>query len=65
MDRGVWRAAVFHRPEYCSGLPFPPPADVPNPGIEPESPALAGGFFTTEPPRYIVVNILMEISDLP
>ena len=34
-------------------------------GIEPESPALAGGFFTTEPPRYIVVNILMEISDLP
>ena len=36
--------------EYCSGLPFPPPGDLPNPGIEPTSPALAGAFFTTEPP---------------
>ena len=36
--------------EYWSGLPFPPPGDLPDPGIEPESPAspaLAGGFFTT------------------
>ena len=35
--------------EYWSGLPFPPPGDLPDPGIEPaslESPALAGGFFT-------------------
>ena len=40
------------RQEYWSGLPFPP-ADLPYPGIEPEStapPALAGGFFATEPP---------------
>ena len=29
---------------------FPPPVNLPDPGIEPESPALAGGFFTTEPP---------------
>ena len=29
---------------------FPPPGELPNPGIEPASPALAGGFFTTEPP---------------
>ena len=29
-------------------MPFPPPGDLPNPGIEPPSPALAGGFFTTE-----------------
>ena len=36
--------------EYWSGLPFPPPRDLPNPGIEPESPALAGGFFTPEAP---------------
>ena len=35
---------------YCVGLPFPPPGDLPNPGIEPESPVLAGGFFPTEPP---------------
>ena len=31
-------------------LPFPSPGDLPNPGIEPMSPALAGGFFTAEPP---------------
>jgi len=29
-------------------LPFPSPGDLPNPGIEPKSPALAGGFFTIE-----------------
>ena len=40
----------FSRQEYWSGLPFPSPWDLPDPGIEPASPALAGGFFTTEPP---------------
>ena len=38
------------RQEYWNGLPFPPPRDLPNPGMEPASlvsPALAGGFFTT------------------
>ena len=40
----------FFRQEYWSGLPCPPPGDLPNPGIELtslRSPALAGGFFTT------------------
>ena len=40
----------FSRQEYWSGLPYPPPGDLPNPGIEPASltsPALAGRFFTT------------------
>ena len=40
----------FSRQEYWSGLPFPSPRDLPNPGIEPVclmSPALAGRFFTT------------------
>ena len=40
----------FSRQEYWSGLPFPPPGDLPDPGIQPTSllsPALAGGFFTT------------------
>ena len=37
------------RQEYWSGLPCPPPGDLPEPGIEPVSPALAGGFFTTKP----------------
>ena len=40
----------FLRQEYLSGLPFPSPGDLLNPGIQPASPALAGGFFTTEPP---------------
>ena len=42
----------FSRQEYWSGLPFPSPGDLLDPGIEHvslESPALAGGFFTTEP----------------
>ena len=40
----------FPRQEYWSGLSFPSPGDLPNSGIEPASPALADGFFTTEPP---------------
>jgi len=40
----------FSRQEYWSGLPFPPPGDLPDPGIEPVSPALADGFFTAELP---------------
>ena len=40
----------FPRQESRSGLPFPPPGDLPNPGIKPTSPALAGRFFTTELP---------------
>ena len=40
----------FFRQEYWSGLPFPTPGDLPDPGIKPMFPALAGGFFTTEPP---------------
>ena len=37
----------FSMQEY-SGLPFPSPGNLPNPGINPISPALAGGFFITE-----------------
>ena len=40
----------FSKQEYWSGLPCPPPVDLPNPGIEPASlttPALGGGFFNT------------------
>ena len=43
----------FPRQEHWSGLPFPPPGDLPDPGIEPAalvSPALAGGFIMTAPP---------------
>ena len=40
----------FPRQEHWTGLLFLSSGDLPNPGIEPTSPALAGGFFTTEPP---------------
>ena len=39
----------FSRQEYWSRLPFPPLGDLPNPGLEPVSPALAGGFIIAEP----------------
>jgi len=40
----------FLRQGYWSGLPFPSPGDLPDPKLKPVSPALAGGFFTSEPP---------------
>ena len=40
----------FSRQEYWSGSPFPSPGDLPDPQMEPGSPALAGGFFTTAKP---------------
>ena len=39
------------RQEYWSGLPFSSPGDLPNPGIEPRSPALQAGSLPSEPPR--------------
>ena len=38
------------RQEYWSGWPFPTPGDLSDPGPEPMSPVLVGGFFTTGPP---------------
>ena len=40
----------FFRQEYWSGLPFPSPGDLPDPGIEPRSPALEADVLTSEPP---------------
>ena len=40
----------FSRQEYWSGLPFPSPGDLPDPGIEPRSPALQADSLTSEPP---------------
>ena len=39
----------FSRQEYWSGLPFPSPGDLPNPGIEPGSPAFQADALTAEP----------------
>ena len=41
---------VIFRQEYCSGLPFPSPGDLPNPGIEPGSPTLQADALPSEPP---------------
>ena len=40
----------FSRQEYWSGLPFPSPGDLPDPGMEPGSPALETDTLTSEPP---------------
>ena len=55
----------FPKQEYWSGLSFLSPGDLPNPGIEPVSPALAGRLFTSEPPGKplkIIIIILFIIS---
>ena len=63
----------FSRLEYWSGLPFPPPGDLPDPGIEPASlmfPALAGGLLTTSttwkaPPNCLLCSFsLLRVTDL-
>ena len=43
-EHGISQAGILERGAVLS------PGDLPNPGVEPESPALAGAFFTTEPP---------------
>ena len=58
----------FSRQEYWSGLPFPPPGDLPNPGIELTSltsPALAGRFFITGAPGKPVVCINHKLQSYP
>ena len=48
---GSCQSIAFSRQEYWSGLPCPPPGDLPEPGMEPVFRALACGFFTTMPCR--------------
>ena len=50
----VYQASLstgFSRQEYWSGLPFPSPGDLPDPGIEPRSPALQADALLSEPPE--------------
>ena len=58
----------FSRQEYWSGLPFRSPGDLPNAGIKPKSPALAGTFFTTEPPgkpyNLAILDACMHLGDI-
>ena len=48
--------------EYWSGFSFPPPGDLPNPGIGPASPALAGGCFTFESPGKHLIYSLYQLE---
>ena len=64
MDCGPHQASPsmeFSRHEYWSGLPFPSPGDLPDPGIEPGSPALQADASPSEPPRNMANNYLISI----
>ena len=59
----LWTAAQqaplsvgFSRQEHWSGLPFPSPVAIPDPGIEPTPPALAGKFFTESPGKALALG---------
>ena len=52
----------FSRQEYWSGLPFPSPGDLPDPGIEPRSPTLEAEALTSEPPGKPITNEEEEIQ---
>ena len=55
----------FSRQEYWSGLPLPSPGDLPNPGIEPGSPAFQADALTSKPPgkpRILLLSLLLAAS---
>ena len=54
----------FFRQEYWSGLPFPSPGDLPNPGIEHSSPALQADALTSEPPGKPKSSLISEAQFL-
>ena len=49
----------FSKQEYWSGLPFPSPGDLPDPGIKPGSPALQADALPSKPPGNVPVYILL------
>ena len=70
MDRGGWQATIlgFPRQEYWSGLPFPSPGDLPNPGIESGYPALYAESLATElqgkPILAMIIYETLQINSL-
>ena len=56
----------FSRQEHWSGLPCPPPGDLPDPGIEPGSPASQADALTSEPPGKPMINLdsVLKSSDI-
>ena len=61
---GLWSALSrgFPRQKYSSGLPLPPPGDLPDPGTKPASPALADGFVTAEPSGKPIAGFTGSVS---
>ena len=55
----------FSRQEYWSGLPFPSPGDLPDPGIKPRSPTLQADALTSEPPGKPMTHQMrvLQLSD--
>ena len=53
---------AISRPEYWSGLPFPSPGDLPNPGIEPRFPTLQADSLPPEPPGKLQETWLIAYS---
>ena len=54
----------FSRQEYWSGLPFPSPEDLPNPGIEPGSPTFQADALESEPPEKPKIHIYVHICTI-
>ena len=54
----------FPRQEYCGGLPFPSPGDLPNPGMETGSPALQVVSLTVEPPGKCFINVFLVTTNV-
>ena len=55
----------FSRKEYWSGLPSPPPGDLPNPGIEPGSPTWQADALLSEPPGSLIIfNMVSAVATL-
>ena len=54
----------FPRPEYWSGLPFPSPGDLPDPGIEPRSPALQVGSLLAEQPGKAHMSVGGHVKEI-
>ena len=52
---------VIFQQEYWSGLPFPSPGDLPNPGIEPGSPTLQADVLSSELPGRLMMTIIKQI----
>ena len=54
----------FSRQEYWSGLPFPPPGDLPDPAIEPRSPTLQADALTSHPPGKANLDRIFKSRDI-